>query len=873
MKLIEILILILFLNLPFLCHGSFCNSCSLTQHFFPGYSSTTSEALDFIPSTSVSISAVCLNRILQIFNLEDGADLYIETTGRNLNDLGLYSLCSNSNGTLYSVGTLYGNKTFGTYILGMCFPLSCLPNDIHALNAIISAKLEEQVELQKSFTGGKFRIKIRPVFYEEYKIFSEAWAVSTVVSGILISAFIMGLIGTCVYSTKSNNGLKIMEGRRGRRSDNDIVGRSKDRSSPRMALESPKLRMGKDQHHSNSEDESLKNGSESSQSGSDESRVFVSVFDRDSDNSSSHSNSSSENLHKKSAAQLAQEAPYSSEEEDKEMKYEGIRPSFTHYDISRSDSSNEEEEKTHSKDPTNKNDNKNDYKNDYTNDHLNDYKNNEISKKEPTPKSIPEPITKSINESSLNDDPSSSSSELKLKLYEKILLCFAYNRNYEFLFQSENAEGDFLNIFYGIKALCFIWVVEFNTFFLLFISAVVNSYNIEITLTGILGQFIVSAIQASNVFFFISGFLAFYHVSTNYKTLNLCIILKLYGLRILRLFPPYFAVFLFGKFIVPMLTTAPIWYTYEKLFNHCVPDLYSQFLFLYNFFSFDHHLLTDTCIFWSWQVFADAQLFLLIPPLILLDRHTKQLLPVLLLLLLLSTILTLSLSFTLAPLTLTPLSVPNIHFFEYIMRKPTYSLCAFTLGILLSKLFLSYKASQDSEEDDLLLEIKFRNFKRMERLPKFPLAVLLLLSLSIMLTIILVGVVGEHGWQMPSDSSSSTRMAPPFFFALNNLLFIGGGALLLIPAMFGRMESLVKICGEKCVVAVGKLAYSGYLVGPMVIAVLYASCRESVFITPQSVLYLIFGNLVAVVAVAFLLKMLVELPFENLKNVLAPKIG
>lgn len=140
-----------------------------------------------------------------------------------------------------------------------------------------------------------------------------------------------------------------------------------------------------------------------------------------------------------------------------------------------------------------------------------------------------------------------------------------------------------------------------------------------------LGQLLFSSRLAVDTFFVLSGFLTVHVVSHKLPlpTLNdgsngyhhspfRRYMIHFPGLlisRVVRIFPLYIMCLLFYTQVAPQLGSGPFWYQWLALLKPCHDTLWSNLLFVNNFWP-PNQPVTSTCFYHSWYLAVDLQLFL-----------------------------------------------------------------------------------------------------------------------------------------------------------------------------------------------------------------------------------------------------------------------
>jgi len=128
----------------------------------------------------------------------------------------------------------------------------------------------------------------------------------------------------------------------------------------------------------------------------------------------------------------------------------------------------------------------------------------------------------------------------------------------------ENTELDILENFRAIT--CVLFSLMTTAIALTIITGVTNPWKPFYLFTSPIYTLVVNGLIASEAFFTISAFLAFYHLTQIFQLKDKFSgidIVKVFGKRLLSLLPLYYFVLLFGWFVGPRLADGPIWFSFN----------------------------------------------------------------------------------------------------------------------------------------------------------------------------------------------------------------------------------------------------------------------------------------------------------------------
>lgn len=159
--------------------------------------------------------------------------------------------------------------------------------------------------------------------------------------------------------------------------------------------------------------------------------------------------------------------------------------------------------------------------------------------------------------------------------------------------------------------------------------------------------------------------------------------MKLYARKILRVLPVYYGVLFFGWFIGPRLGSGPLWFNFKKLFYNCNRTWWAQLLFIGNFYPF-YTEVDEGCMYWTWSITVDLQMYVLIPFYIWVYRKNQSLgIALQVIMFVVSTLVIVYLVWDFQ-MTAGLLSIENYYLFGLLLNKPYTKLGIYGLGVLLA---------------------------------------------------------------------------------------------------------------------------------------------------------------------------------------------
>eukprot|EP01022_Parablepharisma_sp_SALTPOND_P008608 TRINITY_DN136437_c0_g1_i1.p1 TRINITY_DN136437_c0_g1~~TRINITY_DN136437_c0_g1_i1.p1 ORF type:complete len:684 (+),score=13.42 TRINITY_DN136437_c0_g1_i1:110-2161(+) len=429
----------------------------------------------------------------------------------------------------------------------------------------------------------------------------------------------------------------------------------------------------------------------------------------------------------------------------------------------------------------------------------------------------------------------------------KLIQCFSLERNAQSLFSSENRIDKKLDVLNGVRVLGIFWVIVGHSFFT-FLSYPLQ--NMEELLNEMIHGRIVGMIKAGtmavDIFFFLSGFLAFmslYRTFKERKNWTFKNIILTYMYRYARLFPVLAVSILYTIYVQPTLYDTPISTSSEDCAEDCKSQWYQTLLFYNNFASDFNHL----CNPWVWYLCVDMQLFIISPWVVICYCWDKVKGVCLILLICVTsiaakTILCAYYDFNLSIIKYVP--DPDRNNMVYV--KPYFRLVPYFMGMLL---YLLYR-------DD---HSKLRNLVTTKKLIRYPMYVL-----GISLIVALV----YSFYYLDEYPDRWGNLFGVFHMVISRPGFILGLCLLLYPVLIGRGKLLLSVLGHPMFSTLSKLTYGTYMVHlPLFSLCVYGTLQARVYSAFDATLAAIM-MLCLSYAVSFVLTIIFESPMVQLLKML-----
>jgi peptidoglycan/LPS O-acetylase OafA/YrhL len=223
----------------------------------------------------------------------------------------------------------------------------------------------------------------------------------------------------------------------------------------------------------------------------------------------------------------------------------------------------------------------------------------------------------------------SASCGAPLNIWHEILSCFDLRRHSRFIW-SQGAQSRNTACLDGLRVLSLLWIMLGHTMGI--VSSTGAGYSNPIDFlpptgmtTTLQGQLLFSSRFAVDTFLFLSGLLVVYTLqhktpppSTSAGWTRAVLTRYFQQLpfllihRIVRVLPLYLTVLGFYTQIAPHLGHGPFWYQWISLLQPCHDYGWTNVLFVNNFFPWNLST-TETCLYHTWYLAVDMQLFLVAP--------------------------------------------------------------------------------------------------------------------------------------------------------------------------------------------------------------------------------------------------------------------
>lgn len=426
-----------------------------------------------------------------------------------------------------------------------------------------------------------------------------------------------------------------------------------------------------------------------------------------------------------------------------------------------------------------------------------------------------------------------------------------------------NEARNFMTPFNGIRALCILWVMLYNSVMLPALNPGVDNPN-ELTeklSENVLFSVVVGGTFAIDTFFFLSGFLASYSVfvpgtcgQSQHEDMTVRFFVMYILRRVLKVLPLYTLVVCTYMFIVPQVSGGPFWYTFLALVKPCKRNWWTNFLYVNNVYPWEAR---DVCMEWTWYLSAEMQFVVISPIFMTIFRYYYKRVAMVLLVVLLA------LSFILNGAFVNP----GVRF-----TTPWMRFSPFVYGMLADMLSRTMQ-EHDTDDNTEVSRISSWIVTLRKKIAHRPLRIFIgTLSVSILLASMVLAWVSLSS-AMNHDNfltmSAGLSQAQQVFSS-----FGWGFALLLmfLPLSLGYYSVLQSFLSWHVWSIFSRLTLLCYLLNPIVVLTLAASSTVLPHGTPMTQLEGFCGSACITFFFAVLCHVLIERPVQNLMA-LASSIG
>ncbi|CDW75759.1 UNKNOWN [Stylonychia lemnae] len=465
------------------------------------------------------------------------------------------------------------------------------------------------------------------------------------------------------------------------------------------------------------------------------------------------------------------------------------------------------------------------------------------------------------NQLNLNNIEAQVSVIMNSEIIQEPGAIFAF-KNYAFdeLKKSRRKEGDheeldMLEVFRLFSQL----MIQMNaTSFYLMTGPTFNNWKILDFFQQVIFTIVISGTIPMECFLFISAFLGSYRLLQvqeargGYFTFKDA--LKLIGRKLARLIPLYYITLFFGWAVSSRFFEGPLYGISKKLYLNCDKYWWTQLIFIGNFFPFMGEA-TQGCMYWSWFVQADVQLYSLIPLYLYLYRKSKTIAIAIMIFLSLFGIFYNIFEVYRLQLRAGPFAIENFDLFAILFNKPytkfQYHIPGVFFAIFYMELLRYRRASDEVKKEKYFIIHYFTKANWIGQV------FLLVGQFLVVLTLF-----SNH--EAVKDSYKWSTLENAMYFGFNRPAYMIGIILIYSAVVLGHFEGPRKLLNHDIIRAIGKLTYAIGLLCPIIINLALLGQESAYYLAFWSVIYLCIGNLVVLLICSFLVYLMIEYPCKRL---------
>jgi len=439
---------------------------------------------------------------------------------------------------------------------------------------------------------------------------------------------------------------------------------------------------------------------------------------------------------------------------------------------------------------------------------------------------------------------------------------FSPAANLEKIFTVKEGGDQTLTVLNGVRVFSIMWVAVGHTFSFIAFGPIHNYQTADSLLSGHSVGVIAGGIYAVDSFFFLSGFLTCYLLSSKaYPKGGKINWLLVYFHRYYRLIFPVLFIMFFAMYVFPFMGSGPAFRSeMGSLFDNCNSYWWSNLLFINNFIPFG---MNDQCIGWVWYLANDFQFFLMTPPIIYAyckNRKVGYLLMVLLILV--SSIINGTLT-AIFDVSVAWGGAQDFMAGDWMYSKPWSRMGAYFVGGIFGLGYFEYACKAKHPE----LSNSFSN-KVHKTLQVSQIKSLIMCIVGIAFTAILVLPLRNFLIDCGQEVNCWSRGVSTVHNIFNRSMFVFGLGLIILPTFVGRLRLVRNILGSEPFAVLARLNYMVYMVHCLVIFWYLLDSKQSIYANELNLWFMSIGAIVVSFLFAIPATLLFEAPFMNIEKYL-----
>eukprot|EP01022_Parablepharisma_sp_SALTPOND_P004886 TRINITY_DN1211_c0_g2_i1.p1 TRINITY_DN1211_c0_g2~~TRINITY_DN1211_c0_g2_i1.p1 ORF type:complete len:734 (-),score=46.33 TRINITY_DN1211_c0_g2_i1:2570-4501(-) len=452
----------------------------------------------------------------------------------------------------------------------------------------------------------------------------------------------------------------------------------------------------------------------------------------------------------------------------------------------------------------------------------------------------------------------------------KVLESFNILKNSITLFYSENRVDKNLDILNGVKILSMGWIMFGHLLMLLTMVPILNIIELpDFFLKRRSFSLYTSASLAVDVFFCLTGFLGIL-VGTeqlrHQKNNRFLAVLLIYVHRYIRMLPVYVFAILVPLYILPYLGDGANYYVVKMVKGNCEKDWIYNLLYVNNF------LYEHNCIGWTWYIANDFQMYLLVPPLILLHQYKEILAYLAVAFLMCGSIAVQLVTFIYYDLTadLAQSQGGNEFMFRYYQR-PYCRINPFLIGIFLAWMYISYKQAQKRAAGSEG-EASMRSKTIIERINDAIIGNSIIRYTMYLAGLVITTLCVYTFFDFYKEGTSKSKVEHYIFLLFSRPGFIVGLMLAVYPGCLGKAWVLRSILSHEVFNVLSKVVFAAYMFNMEVIGFYWGIKEDGLYFEVYKMWMCAIDIFILSFVVAILGTLIFEFPIIGLsKEFLRPK--
>eukprot|EP00826_Nyctotherus_ovalis_P036815 TRINITY_DN329_c0_g1_i2.p1 TRINITY_DN329_c0_g1~~TRINITY_DN329_c0_g1_i2.p1 ORF type:complete len:705 (+),score=98.29 TRINITY_DN329_c0_g1_i2:237-2351(+) len=455
----------------------------------------------------------------------------------------------------------------------------------------------------------------------------------------------------------------------------------------------------------------------------------------------------------------------------------------------------------------------------------------------------------------------------------KAVESFDIMHNAQHLFCSENKVDKNLDVLNGIKVLFMAWIVQAHLIMDLAITMPSNGMFVSSKKVFAERHYAIypSATYSVDVFFWLTGFLAVLVITEQLKNRRRNIVpavLLIYAHRYLRMLPIYIFAVITPFYIMPYLYDGPNYDVAKGMNDMCMGNWLYNFLYVNVYFNDN-----QGCMGWTWYIANDFQIYLLVPPLVLLYLWKQFVAYAVVGILMVASIgiqFKLMAKYNLSA-NFSGSGREQLHFQREYYNKPYCRINPFLIGILMAWIYLAYKqakkASNTPEEEREICQKSFINRMNYAIVHSWVLRYSLYIA-GLTITSTCVYTYFDF-FKLGADKS---QLENHFYVVFARPGFALGLSLVIYPACLGKARVLRAVLGYHAFNVLAKSIYAVYMLHMEVLKVYWGMRQTHEDFTEYNIWTQTIDCYVLSCAVAVIATLVFEYPVIGLsKEFLRPK--